>query len=227
MVNKLVLVFVVVIGLTAMAVGAFVGMQLGGPTAAGPTATPAGAGGSATPTPAASPANGTATATTTSMATTTPTARVDIDAPAVERAVATAVNDRRNDRGIGALIVRPKITEMARFHSDNMATQGYLSHAATGYTTAARYEEYDLADRCRIADDSNTGIREDQELEVLALVTVGPNGTNATQLAASAVESWFAEQESRQRLTYRNADQVGIGVTVTDGGRVFITVNLC
>ena len=62
---------------------------------------------------------------------------------------------------------------------------------------------------------------------MLALVTVGPNGTNATQLAASAVESWFAEQESRQRLTYRNADQVRIGVTVTDGGRVFITVNLC
>jgi uncharacterized protein YkwD len=116
---------------------------------------------------------------------------------------------------------------MARFHSDNMATQGYLSHAAAGYTAAERYEEYGLAGRCRLTDNNSTSIREDRELEVLGVVRVGPNGTNETQLATSVVETWFNESEPRQRLTYRDADQVGIGVTVTDAGRVFTTVNLC
>jgi uncharacterized protein YkwD len=214
-----------------MAVGAFVGMELGGSTAAAPTTTPAGTATPATPTPSAGPAAGTATATATAAstptATATPTPRPDIDAAAVEREVANAVNDRRADRDLQELVAIDQIREMARFHSENMAAQGYLSHAAAGYTAAERYEEYGLADRCRVADDSGTGIREDDELEVLGVVRVGPNGTNESQLAASAVETWFDDQEPRQRLTYRNADQVGVGVEVTDTGRVFLTVNLC
>lgn len=231
MVNKVVLVFVVVIALTAMAVGAFVGMELGGSTAAAPTTATPSTAGSATPTPSTGSANGTATPSTTGSptptATATPPPSADIDATAVERELATAVNDRRADRGLRRLVVIDQISEMARFHSENMAAQGYLTHDAAGYTTAERYEEYGLASRCKVADDTGTGIREDRELEVLGVVDIGPDGTNETQLAESAVETWFNESQPTTRLTYKNADQVGFGATVTDRGRVFLTVDLC
>lgn len=230
MVNKVVLVFVAVIALTAMAVGAFVGMELGG---AGPvTDTPTPAGGTATPT--ATPAGGTATATAggggggaTPTRTATATPAPDIDREELRSAVVAEVNERRSGRSLQRLSTDSTLAEMAQFHSDNMAAQGYLSNTADGYTTAERYEEFDLANRCRIADDSNTGTREDEELEVLGRVTVGEDGSTVDELATAAVDAWFNATEPRRRLTYQNADQIGVGANVTDAGRAYLTVDLC
>lgn len=233
--NKGVLVVVAVIALTGIAVGGFVAMELGG-TTEGPadgtatttvTATDGGGtAGTATATPTADNGDtptGTVTATSTGTATPAP----EIDESALEAAVIERVNDRRTERGVGPLSTLDTLTSMARFHSDNMAAQGYLSHVAGGFTAAERYEEYELADRCRIADDSNTGVREDEELEVIGRVTVGENGTTEAALADAAVTTWFAQDEPRTRLTYQNAERVGVGVNVTDEGQAYLTVNLC
>ncbi|MFC7177389.1 CAP domain-containing protein [Halosegnis marinus] len=236
MVNKVVLVFVAVIALTAMAVGAFVGMELGGPgtaTPAGATATPtatatAGGGGTGGGTATATAGGGgTGGGTATATATATATPRPDIDREELRSAVVAEINERRGNRSVQRLSTDPTLMEMAQFHSDNMAAQGYLSNTADGFTTAERYEEFDLADRCRIADDSNTGTREDEELEVLGRVTVGEDGSTVEELATTAVDTWFSQTEPRRRLTYRNADQIGVGANVTDAGRAYLTVDLC
>lgn len=225
-------VVVAVIALTGVGVGAFVALEMGstngvpGDGTATDTATDGGTTGSATATSTVSD-TATQTVSDTQTPTSTPTPEPDIDGTVLEAAVLEEVNDRRAERGIDRLSTLDTLTEMARFHSDNMAAQGYLSHVAAGYTAAERYEEYELDDRCRIADDSNTGVREDEEFEVIGRVAVGENGTTEEELADSAVTTWFAEEESQQRLTYQNADQVGIGVNVTDNGRVYLTVNLC
>lgn len=230
--NKGVVVVVAVIALTGIGVGAFVALEMGG-TNGGPangtatdTATDGGTTGTATATSTVSD-TATSTVTDTQTPTSTPTPAPEIDATTLEAAVLEEVNDRRAERGIDRLSTLDTLTEMARFHSDNMAAQGYPSHVAAGYTAAERYEEYELADRCRIADDSNTGVREDEELEVIGRVAVGENGTTEAELADAAVTTWFAEDEPRERLTYQNAERVGIGVNVTDDGRAYLTVNLC
>lgn len=230
--NKGVVVVVAVIALTGIGVGAFVALEMGG-TNGGPVD------GTATDTATDDPTTGTGTATSTvsdtetstvtdmQTPTSTPTPAPDIDGTTLEAAVLEEINDRRAERGIDRLSTLDTLIGMARFHSDNMAAQGYLSHVAAGYTAAERYERYELDDRCRIADDSNTGVREDEELEVIGRVTVGENGTTEEELADAAVTAWFAEDEPRQRLTYQNAERVGIGVNVTENGRAYLTVNLC
>lgn len=233
--NKGVVVVVGVIALTGIAVGGFVALELDG-TNGGPvdgtattTVTATDGSGTAGTATATSTDDGTTTSTATDTRTPTPTAtpEPEIDGATLEAALLEEINDRRAARGIGTLSTLDTLTAMARFHSDNMAAQGYLSHVAGGYTAADRYEEYELADRCRIADDSNTGVREDEELEVIGRVTVGENGTTEAELADAAVTEWFATDEQRERLTYRNAERVGIGVNVTDEGRAYLTVNLC
>lgn len=39
--------------------------------------------------------------------------------------------------------------------------------------------------------------------------------------------TWLAGNESRERLTYQNAERVGIGINGTDDGRAYLTANLC
>ncbi|PSP58222.1 hypothetical protein BRC72_06400 [Halobacteriales archaeon QH_7_66_36] len=116
---------------------------------------------------------------------------------------------------------------MTRFHSENTATQGYPSHAAGGYNTGDRYERFDLADRCRFPDDTGTGTRGDEAIEVYGRVTVGSDGTTADELAATIVSEWFDDSESETILTHENAGQLGVGTVVTDEGRVYVTVDLC
>lgn len=236
MVNKVLLVFIVVIALTAMAVGAFVGMELGGSNAGPVSPTPAttgtptpGSAGTPTPTATSGGGGGTPTATVTPTATATPTATPapDIDEAELETEILAELNARRDDRGLRDLSMGDTLREMARFHSANMARQGFLSHTAAGYTTAERYDEYDLGNQCKIADDSNTGTREDEALEVLGRVTVGQNGTTAPALADDIVARWFNRSESRTKLTYENAARLGVGANTTDTGRVYLTIDLC
>jgi uncharacterized protein YkwD len=132
---------------------------------------------------------------------------------------------------------------MARNHSEAMAEQGFITHAAGGFSTADRYEAFGLADRCRIPDNSNSGIREGRALETINKKKFGQNYTftsldrttdnrtvtigNETVAARAAVDSWFATEEQRRKLLLREASVAGVGVVVTDRGGIYLTVDLC
>lgn len=225
MVNKVLVVLLLVVVGGTIAGGTYIGFQFAG-SASGPMDAESGTT-TVTPTPTATP---TATPSATPTSTPTPVPSVDpasIDAADVEQAIVDQINSARDDRGLDALSRSGELREMARFHSDNMAEQQYLSHSAGGFNTEQRYERFDLADQCRFADDTNTGTREDESIEVYGRVTVGPNGTDATQLADAAVTNWFGDDESETILTYQNANKLGVGVTITESGQVYLTVDLC
>ena len=220
MVNKVALGLLIAVVGGGIAAGTYVGFQYAGsadggigPSAGSTTASPA-----ATQTPSPTP---------TPTPTATPMPGASIDRADVERAVVDRINAERRDRGNAELDRLDELREMARFHSDNMAEQGFPSHAAGGYSTGDRYERFGLADRCRFPDDTGTGTREDEAIEVYGRVTAGPDGTTAEQLAATAVAEWFDDSESETILTYENANQLGVGATIADDGRVYLTVDLC
>ncbi|PSQ24208.1 hypothetical protein BRD04_01745 [Halobacteriales archaeon QS_9_67_17] len=219
MVNKVALGLLLAVVGGGIAAGTYIGFQYAG--SADRTIGPAGAG-TTTATPTATP-----TPAPTPTPTATPMSSQSIDRAAVETAVADRINAERRSRGQSELYRLDALREMARFHSENMATQGYPSHAAEGYNTAERYERFDLADRCRFPDDTGTGTREDDAIEVYERVTAGPDGTTADELAATIVSEWFDDSESETILTYENANQLGVGAAVTDEGRVYVTVDLC
>jgi uncharacterized protein YkwD len=255
MVNKVALGILAVIVLTAMTVGGLVGLQLGGGSlgeggpgaTATPTVTPDGGGESPTssltptatptPTPTATP---TATPTPTPEPTPTPVPTVspsEFNETRIEQLVVAVLNDEREERDRKPLDTHGPLTEMARFHSENMADQGFVSHAAAGFTTAERYDRYDLENRCKVTDDTNTGVRDDEELETVAKTVAGQVYTDGEEnrrinrdeqdVAVTVLRKWFDENEQRRKLLLRNADEIGVGVVVDDDGDVWATVDLC
>lgn len=246
MVNKVALGILAVIVLTAMAVGGLVGLQLNGdgpsteatPTpATTPTPTP-------TPSPGSAGANGTETgdgngAGATATPPPTPTVSpADLDPTLVEREVRAEINARRTDRGAGELAGESRLDEMALNHSGSMSELGYVTHDAGGFTTMDRYEAFGLADRCRIPDNSNTGIRKGEALETVGKKVVGQNYTFASDgrtvsiddeatAARAVVDSWFATTDARRTLLLEEAGVAGVGVVVTERGGIYVTVDLC
>ncbi|WP_435197257.1 CAP domain-containing protein [Natronomonas sp. EA1] len=240
--NKAFLIIVGVIMLTAMGVGALVGLQLGdGPAVDDPTETPVATDGRSSP--GNGGGNGGGEATPTATATPTPTATATpvppperFDAAEIETAVREEINAQRADRGYRALASESTLNEMAAFHSDNMAAQGFVSHVADGFTTVERYQRFDVYDRCKLSDNSGTGIRDGKEIETVGKTVAGreyqENGEtrineNEREVARAVVSAWFAEQSSRQKLLLQDADQAGVGATVTERGDVYVTVDLC
>ncbi|MEF8840793.1 MAG: CAP domain-containing protein [Haloarculaceae archaeon] len=246
MVNKVALGILAVIILTAMTVGGLVGLQLSGdgsPGEATPTSTP-------TPTPTATPgtpgANATANGTADGGAdaptpTSTPAHTVSppqYDENLIEQEVRAGINVRRDERGMDRLIGDEPVDRMALNHSRAMARLGYVTHDAGGFTTAERYEAFGLADRCRIPDNSDRGIRTGRELETVDKKKIGQNYTfqtdgrtepleNETQVARATVDAWFADRTQRQKLLLEDARVAGVGAAVTPKGDVYVTVDLC
>ena len=256
MVNKVALGILAVIVLTAMTVGGLVGLQLGGGSLGGPgagtttpgpgTATP---GGDTTPTPTTAPtATATPTPEPTPTRTATPTpeptptpvptvAASEFNETRIELFVAAIINNERKERNRKTLDSHGPLDEMAVFHSDNMAGQGFVSHVAAGFTTAERYDRFELENRCKVTDDTNTGIRKDQELETVAKTVAGQVYTDdegnrrinrdEQDVAVTVLREWFEEDESRRKLLLRNADEIGVGVVVEEDGDTWVTVDLC
>jgi uncharacterized protein YkwD len=244
MVNKVALGILAVIILTAMTVGGLVGLQLsGGDLSADGTPTPATTPTPSSPTPtpgadATGSGNGDDGAATPTSTPTRETAPVDYDTAVVEQRVRAEINTRRSDHGMRELVGGESIDAMALNHSRSMARQGYITHDAGGFTTMDRYEAFDLASRCRIPDNSNTGIREGRALELIDKKVVGANYTFASDgrtvtigdeetAARAVVDTWFADTDTRRKLTLEEAGVAGIGVVVTERGGIYVTVDLC
>jgi uncharacterized protein YkwD len=255
MANKIALLLLGGIVVAAATAGAAIGMYVGdggpllgsgdGGGAADPTPTAAGAaestpgdgdgrstatpGSAGTPSPTASP---TATGISTRTAAPTPVPPSSFNETEIGLLVVDAINDRRVERGLWKLRPDEVLTRMAANHSRRMGEQRYVSHAAGGFTTEERYRRNGMYDACRIADDTNTGLRTGDAIETLAKVSAGERFANRTntderEVALDAVEGWFAEDTPRRKLTYENAGQLGVGVHVTGNNRAYLTVDLC
>jgi uncharacterized protein YkwD len=236
MVNRsLVLVFGAIV-LTSVAVGGLVGMQFGGSgdgadrqgTEANATATPTPDDGSddSTPTPDEPTPTATPTPDGGSDESTPAPLSESVDRSAVEAELLASINgDVRTGRD--SLVREDTLDEMARFHSENMESQGYPSHDAAGYSTKARYEKFEKYSSCRIPSDGGRSVRTGEEIEVIGRLTVDDSDVDESALADRLVEKWLDDAGATEKLRYSNAAEVGIGVVVSDRGGVYATVDLC
>lgn len=230
MANEGAVVVVVLIAAAAMGVGAYVG---------GEFAPDLGDDRTETPTPGSGTDDDSPAATTTHEATATAVQTVapgEFDSSTIALEVAALVNAERRDRDLEELRPFDTLDEMARFHGENMAAQRYASHSAGGYDTEARYERYGLEDRCRVPDDSSTGIRDGRALETVAKTTAGrpyERGDDTyfhrtdEAVARAVVARWGNAPDEREKLLLREATRIGVGVVVAADGGTYVTVDLC
>jgi hypothetical protein len=245
MVNKAALSVLGVIVLVSMGVGVLIGMQIGG-GGAGTTSM-------STPTPGPSTATGPSDGESNPAARTTiPGGEVEtvqppeeeqtiparrFEAKEIRRSVKRQINQRRTDRGLSELLtngqVANKLDTMAHNHSVEMADEGRVSHAIDGVFSKERYRRAGLYSSCQFNSNPGTYVvnAEGNRLEVIGHAVAGRTHdgeflSTEKEVARAIVDDWFSGI-NRNRLLYENANQIGIGIEVTQDGDVYATGNVC
>jgi len=170
--------------------------------------------------------------------TTVPARRFDEDEIAAE--AKRFINQRRVQQGLSELTTSgqtvDQIDALAADHSIDMADEGVLSHNVNGNSSQDRYRAANLFDACQFPSNSDSYLitAEGNNLEAITRTVAGryDSGTgefyeNETAVAEAIVENWFDSMTAEPRLTYRNAERIGLGVEVTRDGTVYATADMC
>ena len=257
MVKKGLLAIAAVVLLVVLGTGVLIGAQFSGGTADMPTQTTdsqsddggggstatATAGNGTTPVPTSEP-SGTTTPTPTETA---PSQQESIPAREfneqnVSNYVRQFLNEEREAAGVppfeSGLQTEADLNEMAKGHSEQMASEGKAIHKIDGVSSEDRYENSGLYDRCTFKSAEGDYIEQPDRNRFEAVEKTvagqtyeedGEQRFHATdkEVARKIVDDWMAWPDYRERLTLRNANIVGIGVEITDTGNVYVTANIC
>ncbi|ELZ18687.1 CAP domain-containing protein [Natrinema limicola] len=154
------------------------------------------------------------------------------DRAAVERGIHEAVNDERTARGLNELAFDTELRDIAREHSRDMAERDYFSHTSPeGDTFADRYA--DAGYTCRVDGSDNTyytgGENIAQTWYDTAVRTDGGTDTytTETELANAIVTQWMNSSGHRENILASQWENEGIGIYMTDDGKVYATQNFC
>lgn len=254
MVNKTALGVLGVIILSSMGVGILIGMQMGGP-ASGQTADGNETGGDATPLPNETTSSPTpfpeapptavgpgGPSPTVTLAERTTVSYRRFDENRIAALVKDRINDRRERAGLSPLQADgntvDRLDAMATTHSIAMADAGKVRNFLDGNSSADRYREFGLYSSCAFSNEAETFIvdADGNQLEVIGEASAGrAYGTqanpqfneNESQVADQIVREWWADRAKRDRLSWDNAERIGVGVEVTQDGSVYTTANLC
>ena len=125
-----------------------------------------------------------------------------------------------------------ELAYMAENHSQDMADEQFLSHNVGEGNSGDRYEQRGLFDRCQFQVDNYIEDASDNELEAIGRVSVdnyadGGPGTLEERLAEALVSDWESSPTYSERISYENAETMGVGVAVSDDDDVYATVNFC
>jgi len=188
-----------------------------------------------TPTPTSSP---------TSTPTRTPMLIRRFDIAEIESEIRRLLNEWRAEQDLPEFILEKgnvvaDLNRMARSHSIAMADAGKTIHTIENRSSADRYKEYDLYRTCKFkrAEKQYIVTPADNKLEVLGRTYAGRHyvntegdgdyNANETAVAEDIVDRWKSQITYRNRLSYRNATRIGIGIETTKNNEVYVTGNLC
>lgn len=147
----------------------------------------------------------------------------ELNETAVERTVATEVNEFRTREATGRVVYSSGLAEIARYHSEDMARQNYTGHVGPdGETVADRFERFDYD--CGSPSELILYTQYNQPFET-ADGTM--RFTNESQLATGIIELWLRSPPHREALLSESWASIGVGVQLTDENRVYVTLNAC
>ncbi|MGQ3411929.1 CAP domain-containing protein [Natrinema sp. LN54] len=152
----------------------------------------------------------------------------NLDRSQVERDVHEAVNEERTARGLEPLSFDTELRDIARGHSEDMAERGYFSHVdPEGNDFADRYD----AAGYECSANGYTGGENIAQTWYDTRVATGDGEIvryeNERELADGIVTQWMNSPDHRENILASQWENEGIGVSVTDDGRVYVTQNFC
>ncbi|WP_266074776.1 CAP domain-containing protein [Haladaptatus caseinilyticus] len=175
------------------------------------------------------------TSTTTSETTspTTTSSESDgFDRRDVERLVHQFVNEERTERGLDPISFDTELRDIARSHSADMAARSYFSHTSPeGDNFVDRYEQAGYTCRAPTGDGSSLPGGENIAQTWYDRSINTDDGTvrytTERELARGLVNQWMNSQGHRENILTDAWQNEGIGIYVTDDGKVYATQNFC
>lgn len=157
------------------------------------------------------------------------------DLEAVRAAFLTQLNKERSDQGLQRLSIRSELTRMGESHAANMASHGYVGHEwPDGTTIQDRYRSRGLLPECRL--DIRGSDRYYPGAENVASAWIerrfqSSGGsyyvTSEAELGQVLFDIWMNSPPHRRAMLVHSADEMGLGVNVTDRGKVYAALELC
>lgn len=154
---------------------------------------------------------------------------------ALEQRVHELINQQRTGKCLGALSFDTVLADIARKHSEDMATIGYFAHdnpagqdptargIAAGYICRKNYSSY-----------YTYGIAENLfQNNLCASATYFSNRdtvydwNSPEEIAQITVAGWMNSSGHRENILTRTFNREGIGIAIASDGKVYITEDFC
>lgn len=154
----------------------------------------------------------------------------------IEQNIHYFINEQRKQNGLNPIDFDTDLQQVARYHSENMAEDGFFAHTSpNGETIEDRYQQFGY--ECRVPTEGNRYLTGAENIAyTYAYADVEMNGGlesndgNETKIAQMIVTQWMNSEGHRENILTQNWRQEGIGVYITDVDsktRVYATQNFC
>lgn len=153
----------------------------------------------------------------------------------VERHFIERYNDERSSRGLQTVTKSPVLSEMGKKHSEDMAKHDYIGHTdSAGRNIKDRYEGRGLLPECHLDIKGSNRYYPGAENAAGAYVERRFTSTGGSyyvadeqELAEALFSIWMNSPPHRRAMLVHSADEAGLGVTITESGKVYAALELC
>jgi uncharacterized protein YkwD len=158
-----------------------------------------------------------------------------IDTVAMEKQIHQLINDYRTSHGLTTLAFDEKLADIARAHSQDMATNNYFEHDnLQGQDPSQRAVAADYTCHKNLPGGYYTdGIGENIWQGWLYSSTTyygsipSHNWMTQEEIAKQAAQGWFDSQGHRENILTTTYDRQGLGIAVSSDDKVFATEDFC
>jgi uncharacterized protein YkwD len=152
--------------------------------------------------------------------------RPEIRIPDLERHIHASINLERRAEDLAPLEWDDTLGNLARAHSEDMATRGYFKHVnPEGLTPMKRMQEAGY-DKCRLIGENIH-----QNNLYSSVITERKRTTydwnSPERIAAITMKEWMNSAGHRQNILEKNFTREGVGVAIASDDKVYITQLLC
>lgn len=159
--------------------------------------------------------------------------RPDIVIPRLEKKIHDLINAERKKKGLAALGWQESLNRIARRYSQDMSKRNFFAHNdPEGNSFLDRYKEEGFACRLRIGNTTYLG-GENIAQDNLYKSVLYRNGVayydwnTEDEIAASIVNGWMNSKGHRENILTPYFKRHGIGLSISDDGKVYVTQNFC
>jgi len=161
------------------------------------------------------------------------TQRPEIVVKRLEKKIHNLINGERKKRGLSELEWSESLNRIARRYSQDMAERNFFSHNdPEGRCFTDRYQEEGYPCKIKVGNTTCLGaenIAQDNLYRSILYRNGVPSydWNTEDEIAASIVKGWMNSKAHRENILTPYFKHQGIGLSISDDGKVYVTQNFC